>query len=296
VERALGSALSQDWDGPWQVLVCDNASHDETPAVLDAMAHPRLTVRRWEDLSCMWANHNRGLQTATSSHVVFLHADDALRPHALTMFARRLARLDDPDTTVLWGRSLFRDFAPHWRRAGGTLDEPWAGAHAWIPFTFGGLCPSGMCVPRRAVLEAGGYLVCDAPVATSDMVSPAWWALQGVAFCMTSFQAVVRTSADTSNPAWWTRQHQWEASAWRAFEALAGLAQMNRMAMEAAVVVQGASLTALERYLLDQGAMTPGVARRVLQSRAGLRPLVQGDLLRLARVATRGLGSRTTAG
>jgi glycosyltransferase involved in cell wall biosynthesis len=80
---AIESALRQD-AVDLEVLVCDNASTDETPSICRGYSDQRFRYVRFENLVCPAANWNRCLDAATGEAVVLLHADDALAPHFLT--------------------------------------------------------------------------------------------------------------------------------------------------------------------------------------------------------------------
>jgi glycosyltransferase involved in cell wall biosynthesis len=76
---ALASALAQDYPD-LQVLVVDNASTDDTEAVVRSFAHPRVSyVRNDSNLGCT-GNLNRALELNSSCYLNILMDDDVLLP------------------------------------------------------------------------------------------------------------------------------------------------------------------------------------------------------------------------
>jgi glycosyltransferase involved in cell wall biosynthesis len=76
---ALNSALAQDYSD-FHVIVLDNASTDETPAVMKAFADPRLTYLRSTTNIGALRNWNRAIQVATSAYLCLLSDDDIMLP------------------------------------------------------------------------------------------------------------------------------------------------------------------------------------------------------------------------
>ena len=76
---ALESALAQT--RPTEIIVVDDGSTDETPAVLERFAS-RVRVHR-QDNRGLSAARNAGLALATGAYIAFLDADDVLAPTKL---------------------------------------------------------------------------------------------------------------------------------------------------------------------------------------------------------------------
>jgi glycosyltransferase involved in cell wall biosynthesis len=79
LHAAVSSALAQTFTD-YEVIVCDNASIDETQSVLANFSDPRLRIYRNETNIGMIANFNRVVELASASWIKFLCADDVLEP------------------------------------------------------------------------------------------------------------------------------------------------------------------------------------------------------------------------
>jgi hypothetical protein len=87
---AIDSVLAQDF-ADFELVVSDDASADDTTAVLGRYADPRLRVVRSEDRLGQAGNWNRCVELARGEYVILLHADDELLPGYLD---RAVAVLD----------------------------------------------------------------------------------------------------------------------------------------------------------------------------------------------------------
>lgn len=91
---ALASALAQ---GPHmgELLVCDDASTDETPALIRSISDPRVRYERFETNAGQPGNFNRCLSRARGAFWTLLSADDRLDPAFLAVGVAALR--DHPD-------------------------------------------------------------------------------------------------------------------------------------------------------------------------------------------------------
>ncbi len=97
IGAVLESVLEQDYEA-FEILVADNASTDDTLAVVDAVSDDRLRVLTAEaDGGAGW-NWNRVLTEALGEYVKVLSADDVLLPGSL---GREVAALDGEHSAVL---------------------------------------------------------------------------------------------------------------------------------------------------------------------------------------------------
>jgi glycosyltransferase involved in cell wall biosynthesis len=94
---AVRSALTQDVD-ELEVVVHDDASTDETPAVLEGVRDPRLRVLRHVQPRGIAANRNSCLADARGRYVAWLDSDDVLLPGSLK---RRLDLLESQPSVGL---------------------------------------------------------------------------------------------------------------------------------------------------------------------------------------------------
>lgn len=116
VTTAIASVEAQTY-ASWELVIVDDGSTDETPAVLAARAadEPRITVTRTEGVGAA-AARNVGLAAATGDWVAFLDDDNMMHAGWLRAVAEYVGRT--PDCTALYGAQLRDDV-----RGGDTV--PW---------------------------------------------------------------------------------------------------------------------------------------------------------------------------
>jgi glycosyltransferase involved in cell wall biosynthesis len=83
LREAIQSALSQSYDN-FEVLICDNASQDETEDVVASFDDARIKYARSDTNLGMIANFNRVIELADADAVVLLSDDDVLYPAYLS--------------------------------------------------------------------------------------------------------------------------------------------------------------------------------------------------------------------
>jgi len=93
--EAIESVLAQEFTD-YELVICDNASTDETPQLCRGYDDPRIRYVRFDEFVGQAANWNRCLDLATCEYIVLLHADDILRP----AFLKRAATALDHDSEV----------------------------------------------------------------------------------------------------------------------------------------------------------------------------------------------------
>lgn len=95
--RYVGDAIRSIQDqtfGDFEIVVVDDGSTDDTPAILAGLAEPRLRVIRHEH-GGIARSRNRGLDEARGEYITWLDADDLWKP---TFLERHLAVLEaEPD-------------------------------------------------------------------------------------------------------------------------------------------------------------------------------------------------------
>lgn len=92
--RATIESVLQQEDVNFELIVCDNASTDGTPEVVESIGDSRLRVIRSPTNVGLIANFNRALASGTAPFVTVLHDDDLLRPKSLALRSE-LLRSDD---------------------------------------------------------------------------------------------------------------------------------------------------------------------------------------------------------
>jgi Glycosyl transferase family 2 len=127
LEGCVGSALEQD-GVEVRVLIIDDCSPDETPAVADRLARgdERVEYRRHERNAGLVATANEGLAwAADSDYVVLLSADDRLLPGSL----RRAARVMElhPRVGMVYGHAQYFEAGRPVPRFG----RRWRGTRIW---------------------------------------------------------------------------------------------------------------------------------------------------------------------
>ena len=109
IGRALDSVLSQSYP-PYEVIVVDDGSDDETECVLRGYAD-RVTVIR-QARAGPSAARNRGVEASTGDWLSFLDSDDWYYPDRLRLYAQWIER--EPGLECIFG-------VTDWMDAGGTL-------------------------------------------------------------------------------------------------------------------------------------------------------------------------------
>lgn len=89
--QAVESVLAQTYED-FQLLICDNASEDETAAVIADVADDRVRYVRSEQNIGMIANCNRAVELATTDLVIVVPDDDLLRANYLAATVPLLER------------------------------------------------------------------------------------------------------------------------------------------------------------------------------------------------------------
>jgi glycosyltransferase involved in cell wall biosynthesis len=82
LERAVGSVLGQSW-GDLELIVIDDGSRDETPAILSRIQDPRLRCVRSQSPRGAPHARNLGIRHARGRYVAFQDSDDEWLPHKL---------------------------------------------------------------------------------------------------------------------------------------------------------------------------------------------------------------------
>ena len=100
LDRCIESVLSQQVQGGMEVVLVDDGSPDDCPALCDAWAErdPRIRVVHQEN-GGLGAARNAGLDVAAGTFVTFVDSDDYLAPDTYPRLLQRLGQ--HPDVDVL---------------------------------------------------------------------------------------------------------------------------------------------------------------------------------------------------
>ena len=106
LRRYLPTVLAQEYPGDWEVIVVDDASEDETPAVLQFFLekNPRLRVVRVFEKKHLGKKHAlaQGIAAAKFDNLLLTDADcEPASPHWLAHMAAALA--EKPETEIVLG-------------------------------------------------------------------------------------------------------------------------------------------------------------------------------------------------
>jgi hypothetical protein len=86
VKRALDSIINQRCGASFEVVIVDDGSTDDSPAIVDVLAQDNDRLRMINQPNCGPGNaRNRGVQESTGPLVAFLDADDEWAPDFLTL-------------------------------------------------------------------------------------------------------------------------------------------------------------------------------------------------------------------
>ena len=150
-----------------EILVCDDASVDETANVLAAFSHPQLRVSRNPENLGLFGNFNRCVALAAGEFVVVLSDDDTvdddLVPSCLALLRSDRAAAGDP-VVALIAANRYLTLAADGERTvsavdGGVPDGFYAGdeilRHLWLGHVSFQLC--GVLFRTAALRAVGGF-------------------------------------------------------------------------------------------------------------------------------------------
>ena len=155
LREAVASATSQTL-GDIEIIIIDDGSTDDTPAVIDSLDDRRIRTRRMPNFGVS-AARNAGLDMARGEFIAFLDADDRWHPDKLE---RQVALMDsEPDVAFVFSDlRRFSDENP-------SLDE-----------TQFALVHEFDTLPRRPARGGDGFVIEGDPFVTLGPLSqlPAW--------------------------------------------------------------------------------------------------------------------------
>lgn len=91
IGHAVESLLTQSWRN-LEIIVVDDASDDDTVAIVEALADPRIRIHRNHVNSGTYVSRNAGLALATGDYVTVHDADDWCHPQRIATQVSRLLK------------------------------------------------------------------------------------------------------------------------------------------------------------------------------------------------------------
>jgi glycosyltransferase involved in cell wall biosynthesis len=153
--RAIESVLTQTFPD-FELIVVDDGSTDNTVEVVQGFRDPRVRLVRLATNCGLSRARNEGIRAARGEFVAFLDDDDEWLPRKLALQVARLRESDDPQTSVVYCRSLQTDeltraTVPHHGviHEGDVFD---ALIRGWFPRS-----PSLFMVKRSSLLSVGCF-------------------------------------------------------------------------------------------------------------------------------------------
>ncbi len=193
ISKAIDSALNQDYQEEYEVLIVNNASTDNTAEVLRKYEgnHKVRVVNNAKTVQLL-ENHNVCLREAKGDYVVFLHSDDGLFEDALSILSGKIRERNYPKRYILWGHTTLSDFQSTLVKGGQNVNQMFSGEYAHLCFLhMGGQSPSGTCYSRKSLLEIGAF-----PPAKSPLTPHDWYILIWASFNQFEFEMMDRIILD----------------------------------------------------------------------------------------------------
>ena len=199
IQKTIDSCLKQATDINYEILIVDDASTDSIPEILSQYDDQKIRVVTLDERIPLIENHNMCLKKALGKYILFCHADDTLEDHAIETFAHKLKSRNYPKKYIVWGHTMFKDYAyKAIHQAGFNYNEIAVGEYAPLMFLYGGLQPTGTCYSRDSFLEIGAFLSVDMNSSPSDMTTMIYLAMNGFRFEMIDEMILDRQYASTS--------------------------------------------------------------------------------------------------
>ena len=97
IKECLDSILAQEYNGPLEIVVCDDGSTDKTLEIAESYGPPVVVLRKPEDCKDQGPGptRNRGLLASTKPLIAFLDSDDIYSPGHLERLATMLDKNKD---------------------------------------------------------------------------------------------------------------------------------------------------------------------------------------------------------
>jgi glycosyltransferase involved in cell wall biosynthesis len=157
VDEAIQSALKQDYDGPIEVMVADDGSTDETPAILTKLAagESRIRMLPASSRSGPFSVRNRLMREARGQWIAFLDGDDAWSPEKVRKQVAALER--QPEVGLSHGILLNIDSNGSAMPTNADYFAAYDGQVFDRMLRRNGVANSAVIVPRHVFAATGGF-------------------------------------------------------------------------------------------------------------------------------------------
>jgi glycosyltransferase involved in cell wall biosynthesis len=182
---AIESVLAQDFTD-FELVICDNASNDNTEEVVKNYRDERIRYVRYKNLVNMWANHNRCIELAQAEWLIFLHSDDNFEKNALDLIKSELIKVQDVEILA----PKFDYLEPFREIIQSNDNQFFLNKEASFLMCTMSFSPSGVCFKKKSFSKRGNFLETELNINGSsycfwsDGVLEKEWLLQGAKIYM----------------------------------------------------------------------------------------------------------------
>ncbi|MBS1811269.1 MAG: glycosyltransferase [Acidobacteria bacterium] len=155
ISETIESVLAQCYQD-YELVICDNASTDETPELVQRYNDSRIRYLRFEELTNQSGNFNRCLQAARGEYITLLHSDDFFLPGFISHRVSLLA--NNPEVGFVFGAVQMVDAAGE----GLSVSRRWDEDHLFkcgelVEFLLLGciVCPPSLMVRKTCADKTG---------------------------------------------------------------------------------------------------------------------------------------------
>lgn len=96
LKEAVETVRRQDYDS-WEIIISDNASHDDVVGYARSLEDPRIIATRSEHALSVTENWNRALNASTGDFIIMLGDDDGLMPGYFQKMLAAIEKLGNPE-------------------------------------------------------------------------------------------------------------------------------------------------------------------------------------------------------
>lgn len=153
VRAAIDSVLAQSY-ADFELIVVDDGSTDDTPAVVGDISDPRVQYLRFQENRGANVARNAGIREADGKYVAFQDSDDVWRPRKLELQVQAFERASEDVGVVYTGYYRVEDgekqYGPRNKETvAGDIHEEMLKGNGWF-------VPTAVAAVRRACFDAVG--------------------------------------------------------------------------------------------------------------------------------------------